>query len=129
MTARRIVALGAEARTSGAEVGFKAARLADIARLGHPVPEAFALTAGAFSEFCRANGIRLSEGPPERVAERIRAGTFPAALRDELRERLAALPGLTVAVRSSALSEDGAACSMAGQLETFLDVRRGDVPE
>jgi hypothetical protein len=42
---------------------------------------------------------------------------------------LAALPGLNVAVRSSALSEDGAACSMAGQLETFLDVRREDVPE
>ena len=126
---RRIVTLSAEARTSGAEVGFKAARLADIARLGLPVPEAFALTVDAFNEFCSANGIRLSEGPPERVAERIRAGAFPAAFRDELRERLAALPGLTVAVRSSALSEDGAACSMAGQLETFLDVRREDVPE
>jgi phosphohistidine swiveling domain-containing protein len=129
MTTRRIVALGAEARTSGAEVGFKAARLADAARLGLPVPEAFALSMGAFREFCRANGIRVSEGPPERLAEAIRAGAFPAALRDELRERLAALPGLTLAVRSSAPSEDGAACSMAGQLDTFLDVRREDVPE
>jgi rifampicin phosphotransferase len=128
MTARLIVALGARARTSGAEVGFKAARLAEIARLGLPVPEAFALTVGAFDAFCRANAIRVSDEAPERLADRIRAGTFPAALGDELRERLAALPGRTVAVRSSAPSEDGTACSMAGQLETFLDVRREDVP-
>jgi phosphohistidine swiveling domain-containing protein len=126
---RRIVALCATTRTSGAEVGFKAARLADVARLGLPVPEAFALTVGAFAEFRAANGIRRSEGPPAQLAERIRGGAFPAALAAELRARLAALPGDTFAVRSSALSEDGRACSMAGQLETFLDVRRQDVPE
>jgi pyruvate,water dikinase len=93
------------------------------------VPEAFALTARAFRDYCAANGIRVAGAPPARVAERIRTGTFPAALRAELLERLAALPGPAFAVRSSALSEDGAACSMAGQLETLLDVPRAEVAD
>ncbi len=128
MPARLAVAIDARARTSAAEVGFKAARLADAARLGLPVPEAFALTTAAFGRFCAANGIRPGEEPPERIAARIREGACPAGLAAAIRARLAALPGVAFAVRSSALAEDGAACSMAGQLETFLDVRRADVP-
>jgi len=124
-----MVVLGAAARTSCAEVGFKAARLTGVARLGLPVPEAFALTVGAFAEYRAANGIRITDGPVERLAERILAGSFPTPFRDELRSRLAALPGRTFAVRSSALSEDGVASSMAGQLETFLDVPREEVAD
>ena len=125
----QIVVLSAGARTSGGEVGFKAARLAALMRRGLPVPEAFVLTVGAFDAFCAANDIVPSAAPAADLTERTRAGRFPPALLAELRERLAALPGSTFAVRSSALAEDGAACSMAGQLETFLDVRPDDVPE
>ncbi len=128
-TRKRVVELSAGSRTSRAEVGSKAARLAGLVRLGLPVPEAFALTVYAFDEFCAANGIRKSDTPAEYVAERIRAGAFPAALQGELLERLDALPGPTYAVRSSAVAEDGSSCSMAGQLDSFLDVPREAVPE
>ncbi len=124
---QRTVVLGGAARVSPAEVGAKAARLAEAVRLGLPVPEAFAVTAGAFREFCTANGIRLASEPGG-VAERIRAGTLPAALLAELHERLAALAAQTFAVRSSARAEDGTSCSVAGQLQTFLEVPRDDVP-
>lgn len=125
----QIVALSPETHASGADVGFKASRLAAMMRRGLPVPEAFALTVGALDAFCAANGIAPSADREADLAGRIRAGRFPPPLLDALREHLSALPGSTFAVRSSALAEDGAACSMAGQLETFLDVPPDDVPE
>jgi pyruvate,water dikinase len=128
-SSRRVVPLSTGAHASGADVGFKAARLTALVRLGLPVPEACALTVDAFDEFLTANDIRTSDAPDEHVAERIRAGAFPAALQSELQEHLDALPGPSYAVRSSAVAEDGSSCSMAGQLDSFLNVRREDVPE
>ncbi len=91
-------------------LGGKASSLCRLAA-GHPVPPGFSITAAAYAQ---AQG----EGEP----------AVPAWLRDEIAaayRRLGERAGASdppVAVRSSALDEDGAAASFAGQHETYLNV-------
>ena len=74
-------------------VGGKAEGLAKLVRLGLPVPRAFVIV-----------------------------GATPGNLPEDLADRYAQLGGTAVAVRSSALGEDSADASFAGQYETVLDV-------
>ena len=76
-----------------APVGGKAAGLAKLVRLGLRVPAAFVVV-----------------------------GASPGNLPEDLEARYAQLGGGAVAVRSSALGEDSADASFAGQYETILDV-------
>lgn len=76
-----------------APVGGKAAGLAKLVALGLPVPRAFVVV-----------------------------GATPGRLPEDLEARYAELGGKAVAVRSSALGEDSADASFAGQYETLLDV-------
>ncbi|MBO0607672.1 pyruvate, phosphate dikinase [Myceligenerans salitolerans] len=89
--------------------GGKAAPLAVLLREGLPVPDGFVvpLTAHRDAVECTADGSpRVS---PE--------------LREELARRLAAMGDPVVAVRSSAVREDTAAASAAGQYESVIAVR------
>jgi pyruvate,water dikinase len=74
-------------------VGGKAEGLAKLVRLGLPVPRAFVIV-----------------------------GATPGNLPEDLADHYAQLGGTAVAVRSSALGEDSADASFAGQYETVLDV-------
>lgn len=76
-----------------APVGGKAEGLAKLVRLGLRVPRAFVIV-----------------------------GAAPGNLPEDLEARYAELGGGPVAVRSSALGEDSADASFAGQYETVLDV-------
>ena len=76
-----------------APVGGKAEGLAKLVRLGLRVPRAFVIV-----------------------------GATPGNLPEDLEARYAELGGAAVAVRSSALGEDSAEASFAGQYETILDV-------
>ena len=115
--------------------GGKAARLADLERLGCNVPPWFCVPAEAFDAALAAPGGATARGDgaapgpagalasddaadpvvavPERVAEPVLRA---------LDER--ALAGEFVAVRSSGLAEDGAEASFAGQFSSYL-YRRG----
>ncbi len=126
---RRVLPLDDRESLSGEEVGYKAARLAEMVRLGWPVPPACTVSVDAFKEFCAANDIRIGEIPHKRSVELIRGGFFSRELLDELDESLGTLPAGTLAVRSSAVAEDGESFSMAGQLDTYLNVRREEVPK
>jgi pyruvate, water dikinase len=78
--------------------GGKSAGLGELIASGIPVPPGFAVSADAYR----------------------RDAPLPDGLRAELEQRYADLGSPPVAVRSSALGEDGADASFAGQQETYL---------
>lgn len=89
-----------------AAYGGKAAALRRLQGEGLPVPAWFALSPAACPRSRRVG----------------------ASLRAEMEEAVRALDAARVAVRSSAVDEDGAAHSFAGQLDSVLGVAPGDVP-
>ncbi len=100
-------------------VGGKVANLSRLAA-AHSVPPGFCLTAAPFER-----GAVASPWAERAVAS---VPSFPSALYDLLADayrRLSDLcqaPQVSVAVRSSALDEDGSAASFAGQHDTYLNV-------
>lgn len=113
MDARTTVAGGAEIRWLGADdchaeesVGGKAASLSRLAAW-YPVPPGFAVTAIPASAVLGPGLAAAIERAYEELARRCGE------------------PALAVAVRSSAVDEDGAGSSFAGQHATYLNVRGG----
>ena len=131
--------------SDSAFVGPKIARLQTLRRLGIEVPDGFAITTQAFRAFLSENSLELvidnelgeiinadDLASLEAVAGRLRhaieqapldAG-FAAQLQeayDELCFRYGDI-ALPVAVRSSAVGEDAASASFAGQYESYLGV-------
>jgi len=96
--------LGDPKSFDAALVGGKAANLSRLARMHQRVPDGFCIPVTVMDE------------------------AHPRDLRDEIAQAIAdlmachSLPELVVAVRSSAVDEDGAAASFAGQHETFLNI-------
>ena len=116
---------------SDSPVGGKARALAELDRAGLPVPEWFVIPTAAF---------HASLGSPDAdaltaahtVQEMQAAIASLAPSRTVCREIEAACASLSsgetlFAVRSSALEEDSAAHSFAGQLESYLHVAPGEV--
>ena len=122
-------------------VGPKMARLGQLASAGWRVPDGYAVTAGALGGWlpapAQAELHRLFSAPAparlpeqaERARQIIEAQPLPSALADavaaahsRLERRTGRGAGLRVAVRSSAVGEDGHAASFAGQYETYLGV-------
>jgi pyruvate, water dikinase len=123
--------------------GGKGASLGDMARAGLPVPPGFVVCAGAFRSFLEANdgfdeierivgGLDIYDTTALDRAENavhdfILSKPLPASLVREIAAAYAKFgKKAAVAVRSSAISEDGAEASFAGQQETFLNVRGVD---
>ena len=115
------------------EVGAKLGRLAELAALvgsagsigrGLSVPSGFAVTVAGYRH--QAAHLGLAGLAPEAARSRLLTEAVEPALAsaitaayDELCEQHLDL-GLPVAVRSSAVGEDGAATSFAGAFDTFL---------
>ena len=128
-----------------ASAGGKAVNLAVLKNdLKLPVPEGFVVTAGATARFLSADGLRerireeLARLSPDNLAnleagsatiqQWIHAAPVPEYLTAEISAAYAELetktrPGVRIAVRSSAVGEDGDA-SFAGQYSTELNVTR-----
>ncbi|MBI3243712.1 MAG: PEP/pyruvate-binding domain-containing protein [Chloroflexi bacterium] len=89
-------------------VGGKAANLSRLARMYHRVPDGFSLPVTVMDE------------------------AHPLDLRDEITAAISdlmachSLPDFIAAVRSSAVDEDGAGASFAGQHETYLNIVGAD---
>ena len=142
-----IVDLGDIRGGDASRVGPKMARLGDLAAAGWRVPDGYAITADALSGWlpgtvrAELEGLFTAPGPGDlaalaalsaRARELVESQPLPAALADAVaaaHERLERRAGgaggtsaLRVAVRSSAVSEDGTKASFAGQYETYLGV-------
>jgi pyruvate,water dikinase len=128
---------------STAIAGGKGASLSRMAAAGFPVPPGFVVAASAFHDFLEecgghvlitglTNGLDIDDRRAvEQAAARIRDVIVSTALPPPLaRAILAAHAALQhaslVAVRSSAVCEDGLTASFAGQQETYLNVRGGE---
>jgi pyruvate,water dikinase len=128
-------------RTDAAEFGGKSASLGELLSAGLTVPGGFAIAAEAFTAFTEETGLagtistalaRVTAGnldtvdlASKTIGQAMRFAPLPDDLRAEIVARYEDLgPGdVPVAVRSSALGEDSAEASHAGQQESFLWVR------
>ncbi len=120
-------------------VGAKNATLCEIRnRLQLPAPDGFAITVAAYRQFMAENELysridaiaAASGSAAERAAEisaLLASAVLPRALVAAVTEALAQLrsrseAGLTLAVRSSGIGEDGESRSFAGQFRSLLAV-------
>ncbi|CAG1019431.1 prodigiosin/undecylprodigiosin synthetase [Burkholderiaceae bacterium] len=115
------------------EIGGKGLGLVRMAAHGLPVPKGLCITADALVHFLHANDIDLdgfwrSPQPDAAaaLAERIRRGRCPDDLRQQIVQGWRELEAQSVAVRSSAVDEDSAEHSFAGQHLTSLHVTGAD---
>jgi pyruvate,water dikinase len=105
-----------------AEIGGKAYHLARLARMGPAVPLFFVLRAEALTCLLGGGAPPETEEEAERARERAERAPLPDELREALGEALKAIGHGPLAVRSSAVGEDGERSSFAGQFETVLGV-------
>jgi pyruvate,water dikinase len=125
------------------EYGGKSTGVGELLAAGIPVPPGFAAAAGAYRAFLAEAGLERtvadhaarvdpadvdSVGAASRaIGEAMRSAPVPDDLRVEIEKRYDALgDGVPVAVRSSALGEDSAEATFAGQQDTYLWVRGVD---
>ena len=119
--------------------GGKGANLGEMTSAKINVPSGFVITADAYRDFLKVNGIdiliengikksvddeRKLLNKAEHFRGKIKSGKFPKRLENAIREKYFNLGNNTsVAVRSSATVEDLPDASFAGQQETYLNVQ------
>ncbi len=113
-----------------AVAGGKGANLGELTAAGLPVPPGFVVTAEAFRTSMRPVRSELAEllahAPDETASERLqslvrKAGVAADVAADVLAAYHALGEGASVAIRSSATSEDTAGASFAGMNSTFTN--------
>jgi phosphohistidine swiveling domain-containing protein len=117
--------------TSGGiqDLGGKAYALSRLGSGGFTIPQWFAVSPLAFEESLSAGQRLALDSEDEMSRGAVFKGLEPAPhVVEEIRAALAKLPGTQFAVRSSAVEEDGAQDSFAGQLASYLFVPRDDIP-
>ena len=128
-------------RTDEPRFGGKSANLGELLAADIPVPPGFAISAAAFQAFVRDAGLEhrissavagVAAGDVDaigraslEISEAMRFAPLPKMVRNEVAERYGHLgaDSPAVAVRSSAVGEDSADATFAGQQETYLWVR------
>jgi pyruvate, water dikinase len=110
-----------------------------MAAAGLPVPKGFVVCASAFQRFLDRQGQRSVvsrlledldvhdaarlDSTAAQLRDLIVSNPLPGDLEDAIRQAYRRMAQPAVAVRSSAVSEDGSAASFAGQQETYLNIR------
>ena len=104
-------------------MGQKALSLAELSASGFLIPRSLVLSTKAFELFLRTNGLweRAKVGGDRHLSASIVQGQWPTELKGFFHTILTQL-GPNIAVRSSAIDEDGNSKSFAGQYESILGV-------
>src|SRR5262245_25021630 len=122
------------------EVGGKGGRLVELTRAGFPVPPGFCVTTAAYREFLRTSGefealldslervthedLDTIRATGVRIREHLEALAIPADVQWAVLQAWRELgPEHASAGRSSGTAEDLPSASVAGQQDTFLNVR------
>lgn len=126
-------------------VGGKGRSLSIMANAGLTVPGGFHLTTSAYKQYIEENNLQAViidlakpeivgstvsfESASERIQKLVKKPELSEKMAAEIRQAYRALEGEdpAVAVRSSANAEDLPDMSFAGQQDTYLNVRGGDV--
>ncbi|MFH0829465.1 MAG: PEP/pyruvate-binding domain-containing protein [Candidatus Kerfeldbacteria bacterium] len=131
---------------SRADVGIaggKGASLGEMTHAGIPVPPGFVVLASAFDRFLHESQLDVEiesilhllkhtdVNAVDRVSNEIRElildEEMPKDLGKEIMKQFASLRSPAVAVRSSATAEDSSVASWAGELESYLNVKKAGV--
>ena len=121
--------LARASHAAGSLVGGKAASLGELLQAGQPVPDGFVVTTAAFVRHIEAAGATaLLHGalPSSLLLAELRKtpvdGETTGDVLGAFRTLFGSDPNATCAVRSSAVGEDGATTSFAGQHSTYYHV-------
>jgi phosphohistidine swiveling domain-containing protein len=123
--------------------GGKGASLHDLIRLGFNTPNGFIITTNAFDDFLDENYLipyikkQLSKitvdsnesisTASKNIKEKILIGIVPNKIISQIQRNISIYNNSLFSVRSSAVSEDSAGNSWAGQFDSFLNVEKTDV--
>jgi phosphohistidine swiveling domain-containing protein len=111
-------------------VGGKGRALASSTNAGMLVPEWFAITPSAWHASLTEQRVELGGSAAELATLRgVRPSEAVMAHVVRALQTLGGDPEANVAIRSSAIDEDGAAASFAGQLDSFLYVAPGEIAD
>lgn len=142
---KRLLRLGGIAPEDYGLIGAKAANLSSLLASGFSVPEGFVIPILTYNKFLEKLGLqpRIAaiiesidfddetslEGGCREVRELIMGADVEPWVRKEFGDELGTMgAGSLWAVRSSAVAEDLAEASFAGQQDTFLNVTIDDIP-
>ncbi|BAZ13071.1 pyruvate phosphate dikinase PEP/pyruvate-binding protein [Calothrix sp. NIES-4071] len=112
-------------------IGGKAKTLFDLQRNGFLIPQGFALSISAWSDCFTPEQHCCWKAQDEVLIEQLLFSIqLHPTVQEEIQQAVKVLcpNGELVAVRSSAIDEDGVQYSFAGQLDSFLNVTPEDVP-
>lgn len=125
--------------------GGKGVSLGEMNQAGIPVPPGFVVTAKAFDEFLKITDLNVEldaildninyaamhtvDDASEKINALILSANIPKEIAAEILKEYHDLGAKLVAVRSSAISEDSADASWAGQLESYLNVVEDNILE
>ncbi len=132
-------------RTDVGIAGGKGASLGEMTNAKIPVPPGFVVLAPAFDQFLKESKLdgkvdailkkvtHSNVASVDRASRQIRKlildATFPKDIATEIMKQFVALKSPLVAVRSSATAEDSSTASWAGELESYLNVKKVTVLE
>lgn len=110
------------------DLGGKAFALSRLELADLPIPAWFAVSPDAFARSLSSEQrLAISSGDSERLRASLAQMQPSKDVADEIRRAVSELGGMRFAVRSSAVDEDGAQDSFAGQLASYLFVEHNDV--
>ncbi|MBU2711763.1 PEP/pyruvate-binding domain-containing protein [Zooshikella harenae] len=124
-----VIALTGKKDFSKSEIGGKAVSLNKLVKNDFLVPEAYCITTDAYEYFLNCTGIynllekqAINTIKVEEIVKEIDKAKIPSDLVDEILKVYKNMGQGQVAIRSSAVNEDGLFQSYAGQYETYLYV-------